>query len=425
MKDKNKKLKPEKIKKDTKQERKEYAEYCKQKFEEFNHNGKLTVALFCDTYFPIIDGVINVLDNYAKRLGKYCNVVVFVPSHAGKQIKSEHYLVYSVKSLYFKFVNYDLAFPKLDKQFKKLIKNLKIDIIHSHSPFTMGSFAAKLAKQLKIPYINHFHSQYKQDFYKNTKSNLLTKMLLANIMKVFNKSTEVWTMHQKALELVAEYGYKGSGYLIPNATDFVYSDEFLVREKEINDKYNLHNQENVFLFVGRLVEQKNIFFIVDALKQLKEKNIPFKMIFIGNGPDENRLVARIEKLGLSNDVILAGKIMDKTLLGGFFKRANLFLFPSIYDTDGIVKIEASCCDTASVVIKDTLAASTITADRNGFVAENTVDDFANKVIEAISDKENLKCVTENAKKELYIVWDEVVERAFNRYVYLIEENKKK
>ena len=127
---------------------KEYKKYIEEKIQEFNNNDKKTIVYFCDTYYPIIDGVIKVLENYAINLSKYYNVVLVVPKHKNKITTTKNnYLVIGVASMYFKFVNYDLAFPAVDNYLKQVLKNLKIDIIHSHSPFNMGSYASKLAKK--------------------------------------------------------------------------------------------------------------------------------------------------------------------------------------------------------------------------------------------------------------------------------------
>ncbi len=426
MQQKVKKIKQEK---DSLKDKKQYRLYCLKKFEEFNNNGKLTVAIFCDTFFPIVDGVINVLDNYAKRLNKICNVAVFVPEHKGLTVKKD-YLVYGVKSLYFKFVNYDLAFPEMDTDFKKIIKNLRIDIIHSHSPFNMGAFAVKLARRRKIPIVSHFHSQYKKDFYKNTRSEAITKMLLSNIMKVFNASTEVWTMHSESLKTLISYGFHGQSYLIPNATDFVCPDNIGEYITKVKQTYKIWENEKepkgyTFLFVGRLVETKNILFIVDVMNYLKQKGLHFKMIFVGDGPDEAKLKAKIKKLKLQNEIILTGRVIDKNLLSGFYALADLFVFPSLYDVSSIVQIEAACFKTPVIFARDSVTSCTITEDENGFIASAEVEPFANKILEIVKDKNNLKLVGENARKELYVDWQDVVSTAFSRYEYLIDKNNRR
>ena len=96
---------------------------------------RLKIALFIDTYFPMIDGVVMVVDNYAKRLQKYADVTVFCPT-VDKNFKDNHsYKVVRCKSFKPFFLDYVAPLPRLDRKFKKYIKNSHFDIVHIHSPF--------------------------------------------------------------------------------------------------------------------------------------------------------------------------------------------------------------------------------------------------------------------------------------------------
>jgi len=186
VKTKSEKSLEKKFKKENLQDRK-YKEYINQTIDEYNNNGKKTIVYFCDTFYPLVDGVIKVLDNYATLLSDKYNIVAVVPKHKNIVIKKK-YLVVGVSSLYFKFVNYDLAFPEVDGYLSTVIKKLRIDLVHGHSPFNMGSFAAKVAKKKKVPFVMTMHSQFKYDFMKHTKSEAMTNYLLKQIIKVFSKA---------------------------------------------------------------------------------------------------------------------------------------------------------------------------------------------------------------------------------------------
>lgn len=394
------------------------------KFQEFNNNGKKTICYFCDTYYPIIDGVIVVLNNYAKQLALKYNVIVCVPKHKGLVTISKDYIVVGVSSMFFKFVNYDLAFPELDNEFKSIIKKLRIDLIHSHSPFNMGNFACKLARKRQIPLVCTFHSQYKQDFYKATKNKVLTNMLLDNIMKNFKPATEVWTMHNRGLKLLRDYGYKGRTFLIPNSTDKIRPDNLDILRQKANERWNLSSEQNVFIFVGRLITQKNILLIPQALKILKDRNIPFKMLYLGNGPDENKLRKLISELNLDNEIKLLGRIEGEELSMAY-ARASLMLFPSMYDNSSIVQIEAATYDTPCLMIKDSLTAGTITENINGFLTSNNVTAYAEKIIEILNNKELYNKVVLNVFKDLHITHEEVAQQVSIRYEYLMAQNEKR
>ena len=143
---------------------------------------KITIGLFIDTFYPMIDGVITVVDNYAKRLSKYANVYVFAPTVKikGKKFddKKLNYKVIRCKSLKVPFIDYSLPIPKVDPSFIKEINKYHLDIVHIHSPFTMGEAGIKYAKNHHIPVVATMHSQFKQDFKRAVKNDVLAKSII-------------------------------------------------------------------------------------------------------------------------------------------------------------------------------------------------------------------------------------------------------
>ncbi|MCR5186167.1 MAG: glycosyltransferase [Clostridia bacterium] len=101
---------------------------------------KITVGIFIDTFFPMIDGVTMVVDNYARRLKKYANVVVFAPKMYKENFDDSKlpYKVVRCKSCGVPFIDYSLPIPNLDMGFKKILDSYNFDIVHIHSPATTG-----------------------------------------------------------------------------------------------------------------------------------------------------------------------------------------------------------------------------------------------------------------------------------------------
>ena len=395
------------------------------KIDEYNNNGKRTIAIFCDAWYPAVDGVIKVFENHAKHLSKENNVVMCVPKHGKKTVENDRdYLVIGVNSLDVSGkVGYDCAFPNLDDFFNKVMKKVRIDLIHFHSPFLMGAYAVSLAKKKKVPVIGTFHTMYKDEFYRNTKSNSISQILTSIIVKVFSKSNLILTMNDFSANILREYGYKGEIKILPNATDFSLNDNIEDKVKELRQVYNIDDDEVVFSYLGRIVKEKKLFFLLDVFKILKEKGLKFRMFFIGHGLDFNKLKKKVDEYGLNENVVMTGLVKDTTQKAALLNMSDLFLFPSTFDTDGIVKIEAACVKVPSLCISGTGAASTIKDNVNGFLTELDENVFADRIIEIISNKEKLKIVGQNAFNDLYITWDEVVQRIFTIYNEEIEKNK--
>lgn len=390
---------------------------------------KITIGLFIDTFYPMVDGVITVVDNYAKRLSKYANVFVFAPSIKikGKKFddKKLDYKVIRCKSLKVPFIDYSLPIPKVDPSFIKEINKYQLDIVHIHSPFTMGEAGIKYAKLHHIPVIATMHSQFKQDFKRAVKNDTLAKTLTKKLIHTFNKCDECWAVNSEVGRIFHEdYGYKKVPYIMNNATEMLPIKDTDAAIKKINKIHNLKD-EIVFIFVGRINNLKNIFFIIDALKIFKDKNpdLKFKMLFVGTGQDEEELKKRIKKQHLENEVIMCGKVVDRNLLACYYARANLFLFPSKYDSSSIVQIEAASQHLPVLFLKKTATSATVTDNVNGFIEEDDVEKYANRIKKIILDKKLYQDVCNNAYQDLYKNWDDTIKIVYERYLKLIEEKR--
>lgn len=386
---------------------------------------KMKIGLFIDTFFPMVDGVVMVVDNYARRLAKFCDVTVFAPN--GRKEYDDSKLPYKVvrckKKFPLLFLDYDLPMPKSDKAFKKELENADLDLVHIHSPFAIGKMGLKYAKKHNIPVVATMHSQFKQDFKRAVKLRGLTNIMVKTIMRVFNACDECWAVNSEIAKVYVGYGAKVLPNVQNNGTDMVlFKNEKDI--KKLREKHGVKPDEKVFLFIGRLTALKNIFFIAKALKILKDNGFKFKMFYVGTGTDEQKLKDQIKQDGLENEVVFTGKITDRIEISKYYRMADLFLFPSLYDASSLVQIEAASQKTPTVFLRGSATSATVTENVNGYISENSVDDFAKKIIDLFSKPEEYKTICENAYSDLYVSWDKAVEKAYNDYLRLIKDKQK-
>lgn len=389
-------------------------------------NKKLHIGIFCDTFYPLVDGVIQVVDNYARGLSEYCDVTVFVPKGRTEFVDNFPYKVVRSKIMKIFFLDYDLALPKLDKKFKQALKGAHLDIVHIHSPFTMGKIGLKYAKEHNIPCIATMHSQYKKDFKRSAKTIFLApivEILMHSIRKVFNNTTENWAVNNEVARIFHhEYKVKRMPSVMLNGTDMLpFKDEQYLLS--LREKYNIKSNEKIFLFVGRLNLLKNLLFLVRSLKALKNLNFKFKMIFVGTGQDEEIIKKEVQKLELDKEVVFSGKITDRTELSAHYALADLFLFPSLYDCSSLVQIEAASQKTPTLFLNGAATADTINPEINGYLSEESPNEYAKKIIKIFKNKEQYLQVCNNAFEQLYLPWPKVIKKAYKRYCELIDQSK--
>ena len=302
----------------------------------------MKVGLFIDTWYPMVDGVIKVVDNYARRLTNYCDVVVFCPD-TGQVEKALPYQVEQCSSLPFLTNDYSVPLSALDPVFDARLIRSGIDLVHIHSPFTIGMAGLAYAKMNGLPVVATLHSQYRQDFEQNLHFKLSTSIAMDGIMRVFNACDECWAVNGGIKELYQrDYGLTAPCKVRLNATDHVPVSDPAAAAREVNERYGIPADATVFLFVGRINFIKNIDFTVRALARAKELGLSnFRMLFAGKGQDEEKLAALVQELGLTQEVVMCG-LTDKPMLEKLYSRASLFLFPSLYDANSLVQIEAAC-----------------------------------------------------------------------------------
>lgn len=385
----------------------------------------MKIGIFVDVFYPMIDGVIKVVDNYATRLSKVAEVTVFCPKCSDENYKDNFpYKVVRCNAIFLKKYDYAIPTPGFDGNFLDELNRSELDIVHIHSPFFVGQVGVNYAKKHNVPGVATLHSQYRQDCERNLKLKSSVDIAMLLIMQTFNACDECYAVNDAIRSLyIDEYNLKAPCFVRRNATSHTPIEDKKSAYKFVNEKFGLKEDETVFLFVGRINYLKNIQLIARSLKILKDKGYEFKMLFVGTGQDEDEFKKLLEELAITDRVIMCGKIAEAETLEKIYARAKLFLFPSLYDANSLVQIEAACQGTPTVFLRGARTAGTVTEDVNGFIAGQSDEAFAEKIEQILNDDEYYRKVAEGAKRDLYVTWDEVVSDIYKDYGRLIAKKK--
>jgi glycosyltransferase involved in cell wall biosynthesis len=379
----------------------------------------MRIGLFIDVFYPMIDGVVKVVDEYARRLSKEHKVFVICPKTSDHAYQDDFpYEVIRVVKIKIPNTDYDIAIPQLDAKLQKTLKTLHLDIVHMHSPFSMGELALTYAKKYQVPCVATLHSQYKKDFYDRTKSHMITQVMLADIMKRVDRSDLVITMNEGSKKLYKNYELKSTPRLIPNATEMTY----LMGQKHVDKiKKTYHMSDDTFnmIFVGRIDKIKNLTFLFEALAKLKKFHKKMHLYLIGQGAHINFYEDLAERLQIQEHVTFVGAIYDRSELAAWYEIVDLLTFPSTYDTNGLVQYEAASQKTPSLMIEHTLASSEIIPDVNGYTTKEDPLLYAKKIVQIIENTTQHQKVSEQAYMTLYHHWDDIVSHIENIYKELI------
>ncbi len=377
------------------------------------------VLMLSDSFFPVNGGREVVIDNLMKCFDGKLNALLGVPvfkKHLPFDDSSLSYRVIRCKSISYT-KNEVLAKPdrKFKKYIQKEIQEGKIQVIHIQTKYGLMKYALKLRRKYALPVVTTVHTNYPEVYKKNVRIPLLSKILLKRVVKILNKVDLVTTVSEYMKTRLVSMGVKTKIEVVTNGNKFAKSTVDSGNINIFNKKYNLNNNKNILLFVGRLSPEKSIDVIIEALSYVQNA---FKMVFIGGG-DINLYSCLAKKYNVAEKCQFLGQINNLKEQATLFAGADFQIFPSATETFGMTISECGVLGTPSIVMRGMATAEHIEDGFNGFIFDGSAKDLAKKIDEVLSDKEKLNVVSENAKKTFNLTWDEVADKYVEIYNNLI------
>lgn len=375
----------------------------------------MKIAMMTNNYKPFVSGVAISVERLTESLRKCGHqVVVFAPEYAGQK---EEVDVVRYKSL-LKGVAGGFSIPNsLDSEIEKQFKREKFDLIHVHHPMMIGHTAQYLSKKYNLPLVFTYHTRYEQYLHYVGLSSL-KKAIPAYITKYMKKCDMVFAptpLMKEYLEQIQEnQTEKTAVRVLPTGLP---EDSFIPNKVKTDKlrKQLLGNNQYLFCTVARLAKEKNLDFLLRSMKHFQEiYNSKFKLILIGEGPERKTLEKLTEQLGLVENVKFLGTVFNAEIKN-YCAASDLFLFPSLTETQGIVLLEAMAVGTPVIALRATGTEDIVINGKNGYMTEVSEIEFAEKIQEVLDNKEmNLLRVGAGETAENYRC-ERIAEEAIKNY----------
>lgn len=358
----------------------------------------MNIGIFADAYLPTKNGMVTSINQLKTSLeANGHNVYIFTVSDKNATKISGVYRSFSVgisrkNEGRLSLVNY--------RKTKKIVESLKIDLIHTHSEFTMGLAGKKIAQSLNIPLIHTCHTLW-QHYKHYIMGGLIFKLVsVETIMRKFLQGYKyIVTPSIKAKKYFVKLSDKKAIYeIVPNGID---EDKFLQKipsEKEIKQVKKIHgikDNDKIALFVGRLGPEKRVIELVNAwIPQLK-KNDSYKLIVVGDGPSLKEIKQIAEANNLTDKIILPGYVLwEKINL--YYKISTVNVSVSLSETSSMTGIESLIQGLPIVVRKDDAFAEIVEEGVNGYYAK-TDNELVLKTIKIFKNKSLATKLSNNSK----------------------------
>lgn len=384
----------------------------------------LNLCLMNDSFPPTIDGVANAVLNYAKHITEsHGRCAVTTPEYPGVTDDYPFPVVRYPSLDTTQLTGYRAGVPLAPETIETL-RRMDFNLIHTHCPVASTVLARALRDASNAPIIFTYHTKFDIDIARAVRSQLVQQAAIDLLVANVSACDEVWVVSEGAGENLRSLGYEGDYLVMPNGVDLEKGRASAAAVQVLDETWNLPGDVPVFLFLGRMKWYKGLKLILDGLKKLRVAGRDFCMVFVGDGQDCKEVEAYAEQIGLLDRCRFTGAAHDRETVRAWYCRADLLLFPSTFDTNGLVVREAAACGLGSLLVAGSCAAEGVADGRNGILIEESSDALAAALSAEGMTTETFRAVGQRAMDELYLSWADSVARAAARYQTVLERQRR-
>jgi 1,2-diacylglycerol 3-alpha-glucosyltransferase len=353
----------------------------------------VNIGLFTDTYYPEINGVamsVLMLKTELEKRGH--NVYVFTTTTPGSP-EYEHN-VFRVPSLPCVLITERRVGLFYQPKLATVIKKLNLDLIHTHTEFSLGIFGRIMTKELRLPLVHTYHTIYEDYTHYITHNKNIDGRAKA-FARVFSKVCcntveQVIVPTHKVKELLTAYSVRKDIEVVPTGIDLNKFDNnnFSFEEiTELKGQYGIHLDDKVILYLGRISKEKNLEEIIRAMPIYMEHRNNVKCIIVGNGPDKDRIEKIAKELNCADKIIFTGE-QQWDSIAKFYQLGDVFVSGSQSETQGLTYIEAMASGLPVVAKEDKCLDDILENGINGYTFID-IDGFIKGLDAVLFDKENI------------------------------------
>ncbi|MFN2136573.1 MAG: glycosyltransferase [Candidatus Promineifilaceae bacterium] len=314
----------------------------------------MNIAHFTNTYKPNVNGVVRSISTFRDGLTRLGHLVFIFAQEAPKDFVDPEQFIFRYPGFNIPRFNYSLTLPT-SSFVDQLIPSLKLDVIHSNHPVLVGSAAADEAEKRGLPLVFTFHTRYVEYAegylaYVPFSQAIVEGLVVDGLVNYMNRCQHIVTPSDSIKQTLIDYGGVTERITtIPTGIDlepFRQADGQAVRER-----YGLEGK-TVLVSVGRLADEKNWKTLLEAVALAAKDRDDLRLLLIGDGPQRDELQRYARDLGLEEVVIFTGLVPFEQI-PDHLKAADLFVFASITETQGLVTMEAMAAGLPVVAVDAT------------------------------------------------------------------------
>jgi 1,2-diacylglycerol 3-alpha-glucosyltransferase len=331
----------------------------------------MNIGMFTDCYFPSRNGVVSSMAQLREGLEKRGqNTSVFTVRHPADS--GDVAGVHKFASMPFRSdIDLRLGLPAYRRALS-LARRERLDLVHSHTEFTMGWLGRQIARKLNIPHVHTCHTLFEE--YKHY--SILTRWLPGTaIQKALNGFLSgvdaVICPSGKMQQYLTEFVPNLDSLIIENGVDEKRFTPALPEDPDaasLKSQYGIRKSDRVILVIGRLGREKRLVPLLHHLSDLLRQNSHYKFLLVGGGPLKSALRRSARNLGIEQQLILTD-FVGWSQVHRFYSMSDVFASISLSEVCPMTLIEAGMCGIPVIARRDAATEAIVRNGFNGFLID--------------------------------------------------------
>lgn len=297
----------------------------------------MRVGFFTDSYFPQVSGVSTSIRILKKELEARGHEVIIFTTTDPKADSNEENIVRLTSIPFFSFKDRRIAIKGFGKALKEARK-YNIDIVHTHTEFSMGLTGKYVAYMLNIPTIHTYHTMYEKYLHYIAHGKVLKPRSVEVVSRMFcNRTMGVVAPSQLMKDKLASYNIYKEIRVIP--TGVPLPEKSPETKMRMRQSLGLGETDVVLLSLSRVAYEKHLEKIIHAFPTVLKKYPYAKLIFVGDGPARNDLEDLMKKMKLDDSILFVGEVKNEKV-NEYYQMADLYVNASESETQGLTYLES-------------------------------------------------------------------------------------
>lgn len=371
----------------------------------------LRIAVFSDSYIPILNGVsISIRDQVRELRNQGHSVHVFTSGAPGfRETDPNCHRFFALETPWTKA--YPLALPPFYPMLREFRRH-KFDLIHTHTPFTIGFVGLRWAQSHGLPIVSTYHTLY--DKYAHYIPYFPKRYIRYKCAKhtsfYYNQVDQIITPSDASSRWLQRHSVTRPITVIPTATAPTQT----LDGTAIRRQLGVPADATVLLYVGRIAREKNIETLLLACAEAMREHPRAILVMVGDGPFREAARRLASALGIGDRVRFEGFIAREDV-DRYYAMADIFAFVSVTETQGLVVSEAIAYGLPAIVAQGGGASAAVTQGVNGFVVRNQLEEITEAMLLLLRDTDVRAELAEGARQTATYDTAEMVRQVLEVY----------